>query len=758
MSEESKQIVLSEYAEKAYLTYAMSVIKGRALPSLSDGQKPVQRRILFAMHEMGLVPNNKPVKSARVVGDVIGKYHPHGDASSYEAMVRLAQEFIMRYPLVEGIGNYGSRDGDNAAAMRYTEARLTPFAEILLKEIHMGTVDFAPNYDGNDQEPVDLPSRLPMVLLNGASGIAVGLSTEIPSHNLGEITDAATALLKNPNLTTKALLQYVLGPDFATGGQIINSQQEILQMYEEGRGSLRVRARYHIEKLANRHWQIVVEEIPQYASTKKILSQVEDLLNPKIKPGKKQLSEEQNNRKALFSSLLYRIRDEADQNSPVRLVFEPKSRRQDPTELMNTLMAETDLELTVSVHLIMIGLNGLPQQKSLKTILTEWLQFRAQSVERRLKTRLKAVENRLHLLAGRMTAYLHIDQVIALIRESDEPKKSLITQFSLSELQAEDILEIRLRQLAKLEWIKLEEEQNKLQKEESQLKHLLQDKKQRDLLIIQELEEDKEKFNDKRRTLIQEAARAELNQSAPDQAITVILSKQGWIRKRVGHNLNLSNFSFKEGDELQAVIETRSIAPILLISSSGQVYTVDSTDIRSGRNDGIPLSSLIALPAEANIVGMLSSDGPEDTVFFASSAGYGFLSPLDQLKSHTKHGRSVIDIGKGKEALPPITFNKQDLESLNTVLISEEVRLLSFPLKELNFLKKGKGLQLMKLPPGGRLRFASITKGDNFTLRFQSNSHNRKEVYPLAHILGRRAGKGKPYKTNEQISGLEVAP
>ena len=688
MSEESKQIVLSEYAEKAYLTYAMSVIKGRALPSLSDGQKPVQRRILFAMHEMGLVPNNKPVKSARVVGDVIGKYHPHGDASSYEAMVRLAQEFIMRYPLVEGIGNYGSRDGDNAAAMRYTEARLTPFAEILLKEIHMGTVDFAPNYDGNDQEPVDLPSRLPMVLLNGASGIAVGLSTEIPSHNLGEITDAATALLKNPNLTTKALLQYVLGPDFATGGQIINSQQEILQMYEEGRGSLRVRARYHIEKLANRHWQIVVEEIPQYASTKKILSQVEDLLNPKIKPGKKQLSEEQNNRKALFSSLLYRIRDEADQNSPVRLVFEPKSRRQDPTELMNTLMAETDLELTVSVHLIMIGLNGLPQQKSLKTILTEWLQFRAQSVERRLKTRLKAVENRLHLLAGRMTAYLHIDQVIALIRESDEPKKSLITQFSLSELQAEDILEIRLRQLAKLEWIKLEEEQNKLQKEESQLKHLLQDKKQRDLLIIQELEEDKEKFNDKRRTLIQEAARAELNQSAPDQAITVILSKQGWIRKRVGHNLNLSNFSFKEGDELQAVIETRSIAPILLISSSGQVYTVDSTDIRSGRNDGIPLSSLIALPAGANIVGMLSSDGPEDTVFFASSAGYGFLSPLDQLKSHTKHGRSVIDIGKGKEALPPITFNKQDLESLNTVLISEEVRLLSFPLKELNFLKE----------------------------------------------------------------------
>ena len=618
MSEESKQIVLSEYAEKAYLTYAMSVIKGRALPSLSDGQKPVQRRILFAMHEMGLVPNNKPVKSARVVGDVIGKYHPHGDASSYEAMVRLAQEFIMRYPLVEGIGNYGSRDGDNAAAMRYTEARLTPFAEILLKEIHMGTVDFAPNYDGNDQEPVDLPSRLPMVLLNGASGIAVGLSTEIPSHNLGEITDAATALLKNPNLTTKALLQYVLGPDFATGGQIINSQQEILQMYEEGRGSLRVRARYHIEKLANRHWQIVVEEIPQYASTKKILSQVEDLLNPKIKPGKKQLSEEQNNRKALFSSLLYRIRDEADQNSPVRLVFEPKSRRQDPTELMNTLMAETDLELTVSVHLIMIGLNGLPQQKSLKTILTEWLQFRAQSVERRLKTRLKAVENRLHLLAGRMTAYLHIDQVIALIRESDEPKKSLITQFSLSELQAEDILEIRLRQLAKLEWIKLEEEQNKLQKEESQLKHLLQDKKQRDLLIIQELEEDKEKFNDKRRTLIQEAARAELNQSAPDQAITVILSKQGWIRKRVGHNLNLSNFSFKEGDELQAVIETRSIAPILLISSSGQVYTVDSTDIRSGRNDGIPLSSLIALPAGANIVGMLSSDGPEDTVFFLS--------------------------------------------------------------------------------------------------------------------------------------------
>lgn len=758
MPEESKQIVLSEYAEKAYLTYAMSVIKGRALPSLSDGQKPVQRRILFAMHEMGLVPNNKPVKSARVVGDVIGKYHPHGDASSYEAMVRLAQDFIMRYPLVEGIGNYGSRDGDNAAAMRYTEARLTPFAEVLLKEINMGTIDFAPNYDGNNQEPVDLPSRLPVVLLNGASGIAVGLSTEIPPHNLGEITDAAIALLNDPDLSTKELLRYVHGPDFATGGQIINSQEEILHMYEEGRGSLRVRARYHIEKLANRHWQIVVEEIPQYASAKKILSQVEDFLNPKIKPGKKQLSEEQNNRKALFSSLLYRIRDEADQNSPVRLVFEPKSSRQDPGELMNILMAETDLELTIPVHLIMIGLDGLPQQKSLKTILLEWLQFRAQSVERRLKTRLSAVENRLHLLDGRMTVYLHIDEVIALIRESDEPKKALMTQFFLSKLQAEDILEIRLRQLAKLEWIKLEKEQKKLQKEESQLKQLLQDKKQRDLLIIEELKEDKEKFNDKRRTLIQEAARAELNQSVPDQAITIILSKQGWIRKRVGHNLNLNNFSFKEGDDLQAVIETRSIAPILLISSSGQVYTIDSTEIRSGRNDGVPLSSLITLPPGINIVGMLASDGPEDTVFFASSAAYGFLTPLNGLKTHTKHGRSVIEIGPGEEALPPIAFENKDLDTLNTVLVSEEVRLLSFPLKELNFLKKGKGLQLMKLPKGVRLRFTGITKSGDFALHFPSNTLSQQETYPIANISGRRASKGKPYRTNERIISLEVTP
>ena len=519
-------LLLNQYAERAYLEYAMSVVKGRALPDVSDGQKPVQRRILYAMKDMGLIHGAKPVKSARVVGEILGKYHPHGDSSAYEAMVRMAQDFTLRYPLVEGVGNFGSRDGDGPAAMRYTEARLTPIADLLLSELNMGTVDFVANYDGAFDEPVNLPARLPIVLLNGASGIAVGLATEIPSHNLTEVTEAAIALLKKPGMSTAEVMEYILAPDFAGGGQIITPKADLQHIYETGRGSIRVRACYEIEKLARSQWRVIVTQLPPNASAQKVLAEVEEQINPKPKTGKKQLNQDQLNTKKLMLDLLEKVRDESDGDSPVRLVFEPKSSRIEPQNFINTLMAQTSLEGNVSMNLVMMGLDNRPAQKNLATILQEWLDFRVITVTRRLEFRLAQVEKRIHILNGRMIAFLHIDAVIAVIREAEDPKTELMAAFNLSEIQAEDILEIRLRQLARLEGFKLENELNALREEQGQLNDLLTDEAAKKRKIIKEMQEDLKKFGDERRTLVQEAERATLTQTTADEPITLILSKK----------------------------------------------------------------------------------------------------------------------------------------------------------------------------------------------------------------------------------------
>ena len=421
-------VPLGLYAERAYLEYAVSVVKGRALPDVCDGQKPVQRRILFAMHEMGLGPSAKPVKSARVVGEVLGKFHPHGDVSAYDAMVRLAQDFSLRYPLIDGHGNFGSRDGDGAAAMRYTEARLTKIAELLLSEIDRGTVDFTPNYDGAFEEPCLLPARLPMVLLNGASGIAVGMATEIPSHNLREVAEATVALIKNRKLDTPDLLQYIQGPDFPGGGQIISSTKDIQAAYDSGRGSLTVRARWKIEELARGQWQVVIYELPPNTSSQKVLEEIEDLTNPKIKKGKKALTQEQLQTKQLLLSQLDTIRDESGKENAVRLVFEPKSSRQNPDEFMNLLLTHTSLEGSSSLNMVMIGIDGRPQQKPLKAILGEWIDFRFETVTRRTRHRLGEVDDRIHILEGRHIVFLNIDEVIRIIRESDDPKIALISR------------------------------------------------------------------------------------------------------------------------------------------------------------------------------------------------------------------------------------------------------------------------------------------------------------------------------------------
>ncbi|OSI17173.1 DNA topoisomerase IV subunit A [Neisseria dumasiana] len=752
-------LLLGQYAERAYLEYAMSVVKGRALPEVSDGQKPVQRRILYAMRDMGLTHGAKPVKSARVVGEILGKYHPHGDASAYDAMVRMAQDFTLRYPLIDGIGNFGSRDGDGAAAMRYTEARLTPIAELLLSEINMGTVDFVPNYDGAFEEPVHLPARLPMVLLNGASGIAVGLATEIPSHNLTEVTQAAIALLKKPSLETADLMQYIPAPDFAGGGQIITSAADLQQIYETGKGSVRVRARYEIEKLARGQWRVIVTELPPNTSAQKILAEIEEQTNPKPKSGKKNLSQDQQNTKALMLSLLEKVRDESDGESPVRLVFEPKSSRIEPENFINTLMAQTGLEGNVPMNLVMMGLDNRPAQKNLKTILQEWLDFRVITVTRRLKFRLAQVEKRIHILDGRMIAFLHIDEVIKVIRESDEPKPDLMAAFGLTEIQAEDILEIRLRQLARLEGFKLEKELNELREEEGRLKILLGDENEKRKLIVKEMQADMKQYGDERRTLVEEASRATLTQTTADEPVTLILSNKGWIRSRAGHNVDLSQTTFKEGDGLKQVIEGRTVWPVVVLDSHGRTYTLDAAEIPGGRGDGVPVASLIELQNGAEVVAMMTGL-PEQHYLLSNSGGYGFIAKLGDMVSRIKAGKVVMTLKAGERTLPPVSIYAVSLinPECKVLLATDEPRLLAFTIGELEVMAKGRGLQLIGLSDGIKLEHVAVTSSPEFIVESTGKrGAAHKERLRIQDINNKRGRKGKVLEISGRLKRLSGA-
>lgn len=756
---DNETLHLGDYAERAYLEYAMSVVKGRALPAVADGQKPVQRRILYAMYDMNLIHGAKPVKSARVVGEILGKYHPHGDTSSYQAMVRMAQDFTLRYPLIDGIGNFGSRDGDGAAAMRYTEARLMPIAELLLSEIKMGTVDFTPNYDGAFTEPSLLPARLPMVLLNGASGIAVGMATEIPSHNLTEVAEAAVALLKNRQLNTADLLSYIPGPDFAGGGHIITASKDIQQIYESGKGSVRVRAQYTIDKLARGQWRVVVHELPPGTSAQKVLAQIEELSNPKPKSGKKTLSQEQQNHKNLMLSLLDKVRDESDSQEPVRLVFEPKSSRQDPQEMMQALMVQTDLETNVSINLVMIGQNGRPAQKNLRDILSEWLDFRVETVTRRLQYRLNQVQKRIHILEGRMTVFLHIDDVIRVIRESDSPKPELMSAFGLSEIQAEDILEIRLRQLARLEWIKLEKELAELREEEGSLKHLLADESAKKKLIIKEIKADAKQYGDARRTLIETAERSILVQSTADEPITLILSQKGWLRSRSGHHLDLQQTSFKEGDALQQIIETRTIWPVVILDSQGRSYTLDAADIPGGRGDGVPLTSLIELQNGAQVVSMMGAL-PETHYLLYGTGGYGFIAKLEDMTGRVKAGKVLMSIDPTEQSLPPLMLPENIMsaqDEYHIILATDEPRLLAFPLSEMRVMSKGRGLQMVSLPEGGQLMQLIISQGQNYIVESEGRRGGHyQDTLHIADILNKRGRKGKPLKLSGSLKKLSL--
>ena len=756
-SADGESLTLATFAERAYLDYAISVVKGRALPDVCDGQKPVQRRILYAMSELGLDSAAKPRKSAAVVGDVLGKLHPHGDQSVYDALVRMAQDFSLRYPLIDGQGNFGSRDGDGAAAMRYTEARLTPISKLLLDEIDMGTVDFQPNYDGSTQEPKLLPGRLPFVLLNGASGIAVGLATEIPSHNLTEVAKAAVAMIRNPKITHAELMEMVPGPDFPGGGQIITPASTIAEMYETGRGTLKVRARWKIEDLARGQWQAVVTELPPGTSAQKILEEIEELTNPKVKLGKKSLLPDQLAMKQMILSVLDTVRDESGKDAPVRLVFEPKSKNQDQTEFMNILLTHTSLETGNSINLVMIGRDGRPRQKGLSHILHEWIDFRFETVTRRTRFRLQKVDDRIHILEGREAILLNIDKVIKIIRESDEPKPALIKAFNLSDRQAEDILEIRLRQLARLEAIKIQQELADLRKEKETLHDLLDNPASMKRLVIKEIETDAKQFGDARRTLIKEAERASVEQKVLDEPVTVVISQKGWVRARNGHGHDAAQFTFKAGDSLYGTFECRTVDTLLAFGSNGRIYSVPVSALPGARGDGVPVTTLIELANGTRLLHYFA--GPGDTLLMlASTAGYGFTAKAGDMVSRIKAGKAFITLDEGDDPLTPRTVTS---DASAVACLSEKGRLLVFGLDELKTLSGGgRGVILMDLEKNEKLVATQPISQKGVVVLGTGRGGKAQELTlsasALAPHIGKRARKGKALESKIKPQALQA--
>jgi len=752
---EGEKLTLGDYAERAYLDYAVSVVKGRALPDVSDGQKPVQRRILFAMNEMGLANTAKPVKSARVVGDVLGKYHPHGDQSAYDALVRLAQAFSMRYPLIDGQGNFGSRDGDGAAAMRYTEARLTPIAKLLLDEIDMGTVDFMPNYDGSFQEPKLLPARLPFVLLNGASGIAVGMATEVPSHNLREVAAAAVAMIRDPKIDHARLVELIPGPDFPGGGQIISSQAEIAAAYETGRGSLKVRARWKIEEMARGQWQLVITELPPSTSGQRVLEEIEELTNPKIKLGKKALSPDQLQTKQTLLALLDTVRDESGRDAPVRLVFEPKSSRIDQTEFVNSLLAHTSLESNASINLVMIGTDGRPRQKSIGEILHEWVGFRFTTVTRRTQHRLGKVNDRIHILEGRMIVFLNIDEVIRVIREADDPKLALMERFNLSERQADDILEIRLRQLARLEAIKIEQELKELRSEKEKLEELLNSDAAMKRLLIKEIEADAKQYGDDRRTLIQPEKRATFEVRVVDEPVTVVVSQKGWVRALKGHGLDPASFQFKAGDGIYAAFQARTPDMLIAWGSNGRVYSVPVAILPGGRGDGVPVTSLIELESGSHLLHYFAAS-VEQPLLLASSNGFGFMAKLGDMVSRVKAGKSFMTIDEGATPLTPMPVLPG---ATKVACLSSNGRLLVFDVDEMKTLSGGgRGVILMALDPKETLRQALAIDARGLVLIGTGRGGKARDEKlagaALEAHVGKRARKGRAPESTIKVTEL----
>jgi topoisomerase-4 subunit A len=729
-----ERVPLAVFTEKAYLDYSMYVILDRALPHIGDGLKPVQRRIIYAMSDLGLSAASKPKKAARTVGDVIGKFHPHGDSACYEAMVHMAQPFSFRYPLVDGQGNWGSQDDPKSfAAMRYTEARLTRYAQVLLAELAHGTVDWQPNFDGTLHEPKLLPAQLPNLLLNGTSGIAVGMSTDVPPHNLKEVATALIKLLDEPDATLGDLMKHIKGPDFPTGGELVSSRADIVSIYKTGTGTLRLRARYRIED-----GEIVIDELPFQTSGAKVLEQIAAQMTAKKLP------------------LMEDLRDESDHENPTRLVLSAKS-KVDLDALMNHLFATTDLERTVRVNVNVIGLDGRPAVYGLKALLEDWLKFRTATVKRRLEHRLKHVADRLHILDGLLVAYLNIDEVIKIIRREDDPKPVLMKRFKITDVQAEAILEIKLRHLAKLEEMQIRTEQKGLDAERADLEQTLKSKARLTKLIKAELTELTEKHGDKRRTLIveREAAQAIAESDlVTSEPVTVVLSERGWVRAAKGHDIDVAGFAYRTGDQFLAAARGKSNQLAVFIDSTGRAYSVGAHALPSARGQGEPLSGHFNPPDGSSFRAVLIG-APEERWVVASTAGYGFVVKLEELHSNKKAGKGALRVPAGSSVVPA-----SPLGEVGTLLAaaSTDGRLLVFPVSELPELPRGKGNKILSVPSKDGVTLAAIcVLGKEQALRIDSGErHMTIKPADLTHYAGERGRRGmalpRGWRTVDRLS------
>lgn len=742
---ENKSII--DYAESSYLEYSMSVNKGRALPFTQDGLKPVIRRVLHAMNQLNLQPNAAPAKSARVVGEVIGKYHPHGDTSVYEAMVRTAQPFSMRYPLVLGQGNFGSRDGDGPAAMRYTEVKLTKHADLYLSELKKGTVDWAPNYDGSFEEPKLTPVRLPMLLANGSSGIGVGMACDIPSHNLTELCGAAIHLIKNPNADIDDMLTYVKGPDLPCGAQIISNAETIRKVLDTGRGSLRARAVYHFEELARGQWNLVIDEIPPDGSVAQVMQQIEECLNPKIKKTEKALTQGQLLLKQLSISMIDMVRDESGRDHSLRLVITPTTSKVDRDALLGLLFKNTKLESGVPYNMVAVDRNGTPRSINLIGLLQQWIGHRFYCVTRRTQTRLDDVNSRMHILEGRSIVFLNVDEVIRIVRTSENPKEALMERFSLSEIQADDILDMRLRQLANLEGIRIEQDLIKLRAEADELNQLLTDPAKMRRMVIIEVESDAHEYGDARRTLMLPAEPVSTSNVAVkvvDEPLCIIISEKGWIRSRQGLDIDVSALNFKEGDKLDRVIKCRSIDNIIAIATDGRVFSTLAGLIQGGRGDGVPLTSIFEFQSGQKLAHILSGNDSA-RVLMSSDSGYGFICPVASMVSKLKAGKAFMTVRDGVSIATPLLIPESD-EGQFLVTVSSGGKLLAFPLAQMKTLNAGgQGVIIMGLNDGETIRCMEvINEHQAVELTAEGKKTITCKVAPIndAKYMGSRARKG----------------
>ncbi|WP_428035511.1 DNA topoisomerase IV subunit A [Amphritea sp.] len=736
-----ERLSLKEYTEKAYLDYSMYVILDRALPNIGDGLKPVQRRIVYAMSELGLKSTAKYKKSARTVGDVLGKFHPHGDSACYEAMVLMAQPFSYRYPLIDGQGNWGSPDDPKSfAAMRYTESKLAKYAEVLLKEVAQGTVEWGANFDGTIDEPLTLPARLPNILLNGTTGIAVGMATDIPPHNLREVTQACIQLLSKPGMSIEELCEIVPGPDMPTDAELITPRHELQKMYETGKGSLRARAVYSREQ-----GDIVITALPYQVSGAKVLEQIAQQMQQKKLP------------------MVSDLRDESDHENPTRLVIVPRSNRIDVEQLMAHLFASTDLERTYRVNMNMIGIDGRPKVKNLKEILTEWLSYRTETVRRRLQFRLDKVLARLHILEGLMIAYLNIDEVIEIIRTEEKPKQVMMERFGITEIQAEAILEIRLRQLARLEEIKIRGEIDELSKERDYLEEILGSEKLMRKLIRDELKADAEEYGDDRRSPIvarEEAKVMDEKALLTAEPITAVISKQGWIRSAKGHDIDPEGLSYKSGDGFKLACLGRMNQPIILLDSTGRAYSLEAHTLPSARGQGEPITGKLTLPKGATIDGAVAGKD-SDVVLLASDAGYGFVTKIADMTSKTRTGKAALTLPKGAKGMAPMLLKNKDTDLL--VAVTNEGRMLVFPVQELPELGRGKGNKIINIPSARaaareELVVALVTLSPEDTLQVNSGrQHLKMKPGDLEHYRGERGRRGnKLPRGYQRVDSLDV--